>query len=308
MGIANNITDTSQLLAGVLPAFIGDTVWWVSDLPPLGVFIYTLALLFLCTVVILTIRDIVRISIFISLSMFVSLRSTRTQIMNKGGSKKILFAGDSTAVGVGAKRPEETLMGMFAHDFPDVEIHNSAVNGALTRHVIMQLKEVEHEHYSLALISVGGNDAWRFTSLRNLERDLDVVLRKAMMITDNRVILLIYNMSKSDPVAPIFLHHLLIRHSLKINQMFRVIASNYGIKCVEIFTEGKTDPFGRRAEKVFAPDGFHPNSRGYRLWYNRLWRILAGGNYGLHDPKLHSSHPSVETSEEQKADDLPAIK
>jgi lysophospholipase L1-like esterase len=53
---------------------------------------------------------------------------------------------------------EDTLSGRFAHDFPQVEVNNHAVNGSVTKDVIRQLDEVTGLTYNLILISTGGND------------------------------------------------------------------------------------------------------------------------------------------------------
>lgn len=284
-----NIKSTLESFVAVLPPYVSDTLNLLLGFPPFFTLLYSLVLLFLGAVAVLFVRDVLRMIIVVIIHSYVSTRNIEIRVINKGGSKRILIAGDSTAVGTGTKKPEETLMGMFARDFPDVEIHNIGMNAALTKHVILQLKKVEHERFTMAIISTGGNDVWRLTSLSKLARDLNIVLRLALLLTDNKVVLLINNNIGLAPIFPIFFRGYIAYRSTKINQMFRAIADHNHVQSVDIFTETEDNPFFEHPEILFSRDGIHPNPEGYRLWYNRLWRVLVGRNYGLHDQTVETT-------------------
>ena len=97
-----------------------------------------------------------------------SFSKPRPRILNEGQKNHILILGDSTAYGTGAAMVQETLAGRFAHDFPNIETHNYAINGSLTRDVFKQLENVQDSNYKLVIISTGGNDTWHFTNIESV--------------------------------------------------------------------------------------------------------------------------------------------
>ena len=78
-------------------------------------------------------------------------------------ARRVLIIGDSLAVGCGASRPEESIAGLIAQEFPDVTIVNRARNGARTAEATAQLRVDGDARYDAILISVGGNDVLRRT-------------------------------------------------------------------------------------------------------------------------------------------------
>ncbi len=207
----------------------------------------------------------------------------RPHILNEGKEKRVLIVGDSTAFGTGASRVEETLAGRFAHDFPDVEVVNYAVNGSLTKDVMSQLKRADGKKFNLVLISTGGNDVWRFTNLRKVRKDLYKAIMRAQEISNSKTILLIYNYVALGPAFPFFLRGAIMRRGEIIDAMFLDVAQQFGIEAVEVFSREQQFSFTRNSHKYFAADGIHPSSEGYRVWYARLWSAIYLHNYGLHD-------------------------
>jgi lysophospholipase L1-like esterase len=43
------------------------------------------------------------------------------------------------------------------------------------------------------------------------------------------------------------------------------------IPSIELFTTESDNPFLEKPHELFARDGIHPSSRGYQIWYNRMW-------------------------------------
>lgn len=202
------------------------------------------------------------------------LAMERPRILNEGNEKKILVLGDSTGYGTGADTLEDTLVGRFAHDFPQVEVNNYAVNGSVTSNLIKQLEKVETKKYNLTIISSGGNDTWRFTSLRKVERDLRVAISQAMQITGKNIVLIIYNNDASGPVFPFFLRYFILKRTRQVNEIYLRVASEFGIQAVPIFLPNETCP-----PNFFSRDGLHPSSEGYRIMYIRLWAALYAHRY-----------------------------
>jgi lysophospholipase L1-like esterase len=200
--------------------------------------------------------------------------TTRPRILNEGREKRILVLGDSTGYGTGADRVEDTLAGRFAHDFPQVEVNNYAVNGSTTNNVIHQLENIHDRNYNLTIISTGGNDTWKFTNPRNVEKDLRITITKAREITGNNIVLIIYNNIASGPVFPFFIRHFILKRTEIINEIFIRVGAELGIEAIPIFLNNEKCP-----SNFFSRDGLHPSSEGYRIMYIRLWATLYNHRY-----------------------------
>lgn len=204
----------------------------------------------------------------------------RPRILNEGQEKRILVIGDSTGYGTGADKVEDTLLGRFAHDFPNVEVNNYAVNGSVTNNLIKQLEKIHDKNYNLTIISSGGNDTWKMTNLQELERDLRIALSMAQKITGNNIALIIYNNSASGPVFPFFVRGLILKRTRLINEIYTRVGNEFNLQTVPIFLPGEKCP-----SNFFSRDGLHPSSEGYRIMYIRLWAALYQYryNYKLRD-------------------------
>ena len=89
-------------------------------------------------------------------------------------TRSLLVVGDSTAVGTGAARPEESLVGLIGQAHPDWRIDNRAVNGARFADVVLQLQAAP-AGYDLVLVLAGGNDVIRLTRQDTLRAQLEEV-------------------------------------------------------------------------------------------------------------------------------------
>jgi lysophospholipase L1-like esterase len=195
------------------------------------------------------------------------------------GEKRILILGDSTAVGAGASAPEDTIAGRLAHDFPKADIVNLGINGSRTKDVLRALKAVADQRFELVIASVGGNDIWHFGSLLKLERNLHALLQAAKAVASGPVILLLYNNIGSSPIFPSFMRQPLKRRGVLIQELFRSVAGKENVPCIELFSNDEDNPFLHEPNRFFSPDGVHPSSEGYRLWYHRMWRLLVARGY-----------------------------
>ena len=209
-----------------------------------------------------------------------SISIERPRVLNEGREKRILVLGDSTGYGTGADNVEDTLMGRFAHDFPQVEVNNYAVNGSATNNLIKQLEKVHDRNYNLTIISSGGNDTWKLTNLKNVERDLRIAVMKAREITGDNIVLIIYNNNASGPVFPFFVRGLILRRTRLINEIYTRVGAEFNLQTVSVFLPGERCP-----SNFFSRDGLHPSSEGYRIMYIRLWAVLYQYryNYKLRD-------------------------
>lgn len=210
---------------------------------------------------------------------YVSRKGTSYSRVDESYAANILIAGDSTAVGTGAKNPEHTLAGFLAHDFPKVNIINVAINGARTYSVLNQLTHAHDKKYDMIMISTGGNDVWTFTPLSKLRADLIRILSKAKEMSNNKVVVIFFGNEGSAPFFPFLLRPFLMWRTKKINNLFLDVTHHEKVFFIQLFTDPKGNPFVRQPEVFFAADGLHPNDAGYWEWYKKLWSLMVDGNF-----------------------------
>lgn len=189
--------------------------------------------------------------------------------------RRILVLGDSTAVGTGASRAEDSIAGRLAQDFPDVEIVNLGKNGGLISDVRKQIDSVKGQKFDLIIISAGGNDVWSLTSQWSIGKNLVYTLRNAYKASRGNVFFLLYNNIGDAPIFPKFLRYFLKKRCNNIHRTVKQVAGHMNIPVISLFTEEENNPFIIAPEELFAKDGIHPSSQGYYLWYKRMWREMV---------------------------------
>lgn len=235
-------------------------------------------IVFLLTISFYAIRMLLRLAFNKALGIHTKPYSTDRDT----AQRHILILGDSTAVGTGARQPEDTIAGQLAHDFPDSQIVNLAQNGGLVRDLKTQLASAKNITYDLIVVSVGGNDVWHLTRPSTISKELSVILPKLTNMCRGRVIFLIYNNIGSAPLFPSLLKWWLHRRCIQIQDTIEQVAYIANVPTIELFnSDDSRNPFLQEGnELLFAPDGIHPSSEGYKLWYNRMWRKMV--EYGYH--------------------------
>lgn len=185
-------------------------------------------------------------------------------------SARLLIVGDSTAVGTGADKPSQSIAGRIGRDFPATAIENRAVNGALTTAVEKQIGGADQERYSAVLIQVGGNDALRFTSRRQLETAIRNAIREARSRSP-RVALMSTGDLGDAPAIPWPLSHLFRARAAMVRDLFTQVAGELGCNYVDLWLPaGAPNPFQREPDRYYARDGLHPAGPGYATWYAAL--------------------------------------
>jgi lysophospholipase L1-like esterase len=187
----------------------------------------------------------------------------------KPHAPSVLVVGDSTGVGTGAAKPEESIAGRLATAFPEVSIVNRARNGAKTLDAISQLADESTNQYELVLIHVGGNDVLRGTPVRVLTPQIDVLMQRALHISKNVVVTTLPNLG----LLPMFFPPLswwLSRQSRLVCSLFAQAAARHGVHYVDFFHPRPTDQFARHAVRYFACDRLHPSSDLYAFVYESV--------------------------------------
>ena len=182
---------------------------------------------------------------------------------------RVLFIGDSIAVGCGAARPEDSIAGLIAQEFPHVTIVNRACNGARTAEAIAQLEAEGDARYDLILMNVGGNDILKRTPFETLPAQIDALLVEARRHSD----CVICTTTPNIGLVPVFFAPLswwLTLRSRQLRDLFAAAAQRHGEHYVNFFHPRSTDPFSREWQRYYAQDRFHPSTDCYRYVYSTL--------------------------------------
>ncbi len=219
------------------------------------------------------------------------------------GGKRILVVGDSTAYGMGADKPEDSIAGRLGHDFPSAEIVNTGINGSLTKSALAQLRGAEGQ-FDLVVVLTGGNDVWHLTSYASIERDLATLLAEAVQKSGHEVVVLFYSNFENISFFPGPIRSLLARRSKRIHEIFARVTAAYQTPLIELYTDPAArdpdNPFAYEPERYYAGDRVHPSSEGYRLWYNRMWREMVERHFTFTEsalPGAINTAPPVEISD-----------
>lgn len=186
-----------------------------------------------------------------------------------GHAATVLVIGDSTGVGTGAARPEDSIAGQLAAQFPQAAIVNRARNGARTLDALLQIVDAGAVRYDLVLIHVGGNDVLRRTPLRALGPQVDALMLRARRLSDHVVVTTTPNVG----LVPLFAPPVswwLTRRSREVCRLFDEAAARHGAHYVDFFHPKATDPFSREPQRYFAEDRLHPSTDCYRFVYESL--------------------------------------
>lgn len=183
--------------------------------------------------------------------------------------RTIVVAGDSTAVGVGAKSPWESVAGRIIQAFPDVRVVNVSVSGARIGDVIRQLESQKGVTADLVLIQAVANDVVAFRPVERIERELRTAIARARDISDNVILMPGHNFS----FAPFFykpMCALITRHAGKVHRMLMRVTAETGVTFVDLIRGPDEDPFYKEPQRLYCPDGLHPSGEGYAIWFAEL--------------------------------------
>lgn len=178
----------------------------------------------------------------------------------------LLIVGDSTAVGTGASRPEKSLAGLLAKEFPTLRIVNHGRDGATFADLRAQLPP--DARFDAVLILAGGNDVIRLRDLDAVGAQLDETLRAAKTLGRDVVVMPAGNVGN----APFFfppVSWLMTSRSRELHAVVEAAAQRHGAGYVRLFKERAEDPFAQHRE-LNAQDGLHPSDAGYELWAQAL--------------------------------------
>ena len=186
------------------------------------------------------------------------------QKINPDANFKVLFAGDSTAVGTGLTDNSKSTAGYFSHDFPQADVENHSRNGLRLKGLIDILKDLQNKEFDLAILQIGGNDILDFTPFEEIRNDEGRVLHLAKHIAQKIIILHSGNIGEAPlliwPFTWIYTYR-----SLKVREIYQA-SQDTRVSYIDIYQNNQ----GRDLSSGYAKDYLHLNERGYALWYSYI--------------------------------------
>lgn len=193
---------------------------------------------------------------------------------------RILFIGDSTALGTGSANNLETVAGYFGQDFPSAHIENKSANGKKLRELLHDFPSHQFPKYDLIVMQIGGNDILRFSRFSEIEDAINKLIIKAKKLSKDVVILHTGNVG----LAPIFIwpfNSIMTTRAKKMRTLYMHKATEMGVTYIDLFRSKEEDPFLTDINTYYSPDGLHPSGAGYRWWYERIRQALKSHNPGI---------------------------
>lgn len=185
------------------------------------------------------------------------------------GAFHYLALGDSTAQGIGASVPARSYVGQLAERIEaelgePIRVTNLAVSGATTglcaRDQLPRAREPLSTDPDLVTLEIGANDiaAWDPVAFhRNLSRILDALPAHTVV-----------------GEVPCFHLPWNDRKVHEANRILHRVAQARGFAVAPLY-----DATRRRSIRgiltEFAADAFHPNDRGYEVWADVFWPLVA---------------------------------
>ncbi len=188
-----------------------------------------------------------------------------------------LFAGDSTGVGVGSARAEESVAGYFGRDFPTRPIKNLSESGRKTEELIAVLKTQKDQSAEWVFLQIGGNDILYFTPKEKLKHHIDQALTEASRAGKHTVLLTSGNIGNA-PFFPKALAGVWTWKTKQVRELFTTAAEKHGTLYIDLFESRKDDIFLTDIHRFYSPDLLHPSGAGYAIWYDKIRTTISNSD------------------------------
>lgn len=180
----------------------------------------------------------------------------------------LLVLGDSTAVGVGAEKKEDSVPGQLAHFMGATHVENYAVSGAGVEDIPLQIAKATLPRYDTILLMVGGNNILAFDNVRWAGRILGEVLSE--LPEAERVYVMNAGNAGGATLFPPPVRFFHTRTNLDYHKEFSRVCEALNATYINLYMKPHEDPFLKEPEVYLSKDGLHPSSLGYQLWFEKL--------------------------------------
>ncbi|MEV0158331.1 SGNH/GDSL hydrolase family protein [Micromonospora sp. NPDC050686] len=192
---------------------------------------------------------------------------------------RLVLLGDSSALGVGVDRFEETLGGQLAHLLAEgptgrrVHLSSVGVSGSRSTDLATQVaRALLGERPDVAVILIGANDA---TALRRPAEAAAYLGAAVRRLREARVEVVVGTCPDLGAVRAIAapLRQLVGWSGRRIARAQTVATLEAGGTVVDLATD--TGPVFRADAGTLCHDGYHPSADGYRVWAHALLPAVA---------------------------------
>ncbi len=191
-------------------------------------------------------------------------------------SASILVIGDSSAVGVGASQPADSIAGLLGHRYPNATITNRGISGLRVAGLLSALRSQlikPDEHFGLILIQIGGNDTTHLTNYAQVETDLSAALELVKKSSASVALMSTGNFATVH-FFPTPLNYYFGHRSKVMRDLFVRLAADKGVAYVDLYEPLGQNHFEKDPDHFYAADMFHLNSYGYEWWFTKVSQTI----------------------------------
>jgi lysophospholipase L1-like esterase len=193
-------------------------------------------------------------------------------LLTEDFTKTLLVLGDSTGVGVGANKAEDTVAGRLASYMQATYVENYAVSGAMTEELTLQISQAKLKKYDVILIQIGGNDILALHNAKRTAARLSNIF--GTLPEAGTVILMSAGNAGGGKIFPPPIRPFHTWVNMDIHKEFARVAHGWDAVYVNLYDPFWKDAFLRDPDRYFARDGLHPSSYGYGLWFDKVRATL----------------------------------
>lgn len=230
-----------------------------------------------CGLVLLLVVWILYIYYKINISKNIVAKTSLFTLLGEDYTNTLLVLGDSTAVGVGASIPSDSIAGHLATYANATYVENHAVSGSIVTDLQKQINLTSRKKYDRILVQIGANDMIAFHTPEKVANELKNILVPLSKKTTQLIFISAGNLGTA-PLIPFFLRPLYTRLNLRYHEEFESIGKLNGITYINMYTPPQEDPFILDPKNYFVEDDFHPSSLGYKVWFIRIQETLILDN------------------------------
>lgn len=186
--------------------------------------------------------------------------------------KTLLVLGDSTGVGVGADKPEDSIAGRLAAYLGATHVENYAISGTLTEELPFQIAKAKLAEYDYILLQIGGNDVLALHSAKRTAAHLSFAIPK--LPKAGKIIIMSAGNAGGGTLFPPPLRPFHTMANLALHEEFARVAHGWHALYVNLYEPFWKDPFLRDPDRYLSRDGLHPSTYGYGLWFDKVKEAL----------------------------------
>jgi lysophospholipase L1-like esterase len=198
-----------------------------------------------------------------------------------GARATVMVFGDSTAYGAGSEKPEYSIAGRLALDFPQTNVYNFAQNGIRAKTLVCILEQHATKHADLVIVHIGGIDIFSLTRPKKFNATFEHILILAKQIANDHVIVLCSTNLGSLPYFHYPLSVFYEWNTRRIHRIVHALIKKHHVAYIDLFEEKGEDQMLKDWRRYFAEDRIHPSGEGYALWYKKVSDIIKKHGWGI---------------------------